>query len=324
MNGEEIPIDEDVERPPWVSEFVNRVKRLLPALLGPGAFLKEPVPYDQVRADMLYVHKSGQVSVIEVAATLPSTRPRLEAVVAQLRAYGAELTTNSIGLLDHPNLVLVIAGVLSEENQRLIQRMGDIRVLDEDQLASVESPERPRRRHSHTDNLGRMLSSLPPGRKNGVQYRYQRLVRDILEYLLCPPLSGSLYESPDSQGHNRRDMIFPNYVDYGLWLHMRQTYEAHYIVVDAKNYSSRVKKDDVLQIANYLNRHGTGLFGIIATRFEDDPGSLRTRRDQWVINQKLLIVLNDQDLLQMLAMKEAGDDPAVLIRQKVEDFRIAM
>ena len=44
-----------------------------------------------------------------------------------------------------------------------------------------------------------------------------------------------------------RRTIFPDYKSYGI----------KNIVVDAKNYSQRVTKKEVLQIVNYLKYHGT-------------------------------------------------------------------
>jgi hypothetical protein len=104
---------------------------------------------------------------------------------------------------------------------------------------------------------------------------------------------------------------------------MRDVYDAHYVVVDAKNYVGQVKKRDILQLANYLTAHGTGLFGMIISRSGDDRSAHETRREQWVIHRKMIIVLNDEDLRQMTANQLSGGDPGELIRQKIEDFRLA-
>lgn len=106
-------------------------------------------------------------------------------------------------------------------------------------------------------------------------------------------------------------------------MHVRNTYEAHFVVVDAKNYSGPVKKRAVIDIGNYLTKHGTGLFGILVTRNSSDRGADITRREQWFMHQKLIIIINDDDLRQMWTMAENGDDPAQHILQKIEDFRIA-
>ena len=44
-------------------------------------------------------------------------------------------------------------------------------------------------------------------------------------------------------------------------------------------------------------------------------------RDQ---HNKLIIGINDDDVRQMVESKIAGKDPAELVRQKIEDFRLGI
>jgi hypothetical protein len=164
------------------------------------------------------------------------------------------------------------------------------------------------------------LDKIPAGR--ATWSRYQRLCGDILTFLFCPPLERPIGESANESRINRRDFVLPNYAADGFWAFMRATYAADYIVVDSKNYVSKIKKNEVLQLSNYLNRHGTGLFGMIVARGASDRSAELTRREQWIVHNKLIISLNDDDLRQMLAMKQSAGDAADLIRQKIEDFRL--
>ncbi len=109
-----------------------------------------------------------------------------------------------------------------------------------------------------------------------------------------------------------------------MWAYFRTRYQADYVVIDAKNYSGSIKKDEVLQIANYLQRHGLGLFALIFTRVEPDAQLLYILREQWVLHDKMIVILSDSDVKQMLTNKKTGTDPAELIRQKIEDFRISL
>ena len=99
-------------------------------------------------------------------------------------------------------------------------------------------------------------------------------------------------------------------------------YRADFIVAEAKNYVTPVSKQAVLQLANYLSRHGTGLFGILLTRHGLNAGAKWTRREHWVLHDKMIISLDDEDMQQMLLTKLAGNSPADLIQQRIEDFRL--
>ena len=80
----------------------------------------------------------------------------------------------------------------------------------------------------------------------------------------------------------------------------------------------------MLQIANYLKQKGTGLFGLIIARKGTNNSSENTLRDVWIHDQKMIIVLNDVDVEQMILDKKNGEDPAKLILKKIEDFRLSI
>lgn len=156
-------------------------------------------------------------------------------------------------------------------------------------------------------------------------YLYQSLVGDILEYLFTPPLSKPIPEHKDKTGTNRRDFIIPNYATDGFWSFARTKYLADYVVVDAKNLKKKVSKRDVLQVANYLKPHGAGLFGMIFSRFGGNSrGCDQTLREQWVTQQKLIIVLSDNDVEEMLTLKDSGEEPDSVLGRAIQEFRLSM
>lgn len=103
---------------------------------------------------------------------------------------------------------------------------------------------------------------------------------------------------------------------------MRVHYDADYIVAEVKNLRGCPGKDEVLQVANYLNPHGTGLFALVLARRALDETARWICRDQWVQHNKLIVGIHDEDVRQMVETKLTGNDPAELVRQKIEDFRL--
>lgn len=166
------------------------------------------------------------------------------------------------------------------------------------------------------------LHACPAGRRDWSEY--QRIIGQVLERLFCPPLQPPLSESPDSSGINRRDFILPNYADAGFWRFLRDMYQADYIVVDAKNYRSRIGKSQVLQIANYLKPHGTGLFALITSRTGADRAAQLTVREQWMAHKKLILILDDRAVEAMLLAASSSGDATRVIGQLIEEFRLSM
>lgn len=316
-------------------EFEVLVERALTVILDAESLVRDSLLADGIRADFIARLRDGRDAIIEVKEVTPTTKFRIDTAAGQLRelekAYLKDRSARS------PMLVLVISGTLSPEHVDQLSKLGIERVIDgpilramapglpwSDAVAQERSPAGISFEDSITTDhpLARDLASIPSGISGWSLY--QRTVRDILAFTLSPPLSKPLDENATRNGVNRRDIIFPNYAGEGLWKFIRDHYQAHFVVVDAKNSGTGVKKEDVLQVANYLSAHGAGLFGIIVCRSTVHQGAEVTRREQWIIHRKLIIFLYDDDLKQMLSLSMASTDPGIVIRQKIEDFRLGL
>jgi hypothetical protein len=154
---------------------------------------------------------------------------------------------------------------------------------------------------------------------------YQSIVGEILEYLLTPALDKPICELSDMPRANRRDFILPNYAKEGFWASMRDMYKADYVVIDAKNSGKRLRKSDVLQVAHYLKPRGVGLFGIIICRHgADEAGCRLSLREEWQEHEKLILILNDDDIEAMLVARFEGREPEDLIKLKIQQFRLSI
>ena len=164
------------------------------------------------------------------------------------------------------------------------------------------------------------LKNINPGSEDWSIYQNQ--VKLILDLALNPPLSKSYYEDSDAVRHNRRDIVYPNYAIDGFWKHVRDEYQGTVIVVEVKNYSKSIDKNQVLTTGNYLKAKGVGLFSIIVTRKGASQSSKLAVRNEWLANGKMIVVLNDHDLLDMLTYRIIGRNPEDVIRKKIERFRL--
>ena len=175
---------------------------------------------------------------------------------------------------------------------------------------------------TQADQLIQQLRDCPPGKSHWVHF--QRIVKDALEYLFVPPLERAIEESADASRANRRDVILPNHTASGFWKSMRDAYKADYIVVEAKNYKGPITKIQALQVANYLKPRGAGMFAIIAARNDANTSCKLTIKEQWAIYGKMMIVLTDDDIENMLRTKGAGGSPEELLVTFIQNFRLSM
>ncbi|HEY9600726.1 MAG TPA: HNH endonuclease signature motif containing protein [Allocoleopsis sp.] len=279
------------------------------------------------------INNEWQKIFIESKTQYAYTFQRSAAVVAQLQSYHSVFTKE----FNQIKLIFAFPGSLTKDVQQSFEGAG-IEVWDLEYLArrfnsAIPKVDNPvlklmllavtkKFKTTPEEELIKQLRLCLPGRNDWS--KYQKLVGSILEKLFCPPLSKPISELSDSSRVNRRDFIFPNYNDSGFWGYLRSRYTADYIVVDAKNYKEKVKKKEALQIANYLKSYGVGLFGVIVCRNGADLGCIHTLRETWLIQQKLIIILTDNDLEQMLLTQQSKAQPEIIIQQKIEDFRLSL
>jgi hypothetical protein len=269
--------------------------------------------------------------LIEARAVTPQTSRRLEEQRRQLQDAARVYMERHPRELE-PLLVLACPGVLRQSNiaapvQQSVEiwdgpylraraRQLEITVAPGVAWGDEDSP-------LPGYDLASRLAGIRPGTADWPAY--EKYCEDLLSFLFVPPLNPPIPQSRDERHVNRRDYVLPNYAtDYRFWHFMRTHYEAHLVVAEVKNLSRGPGKNEILQVANYLNARGTGLFALILARTDLDEAARWTCREQWVHYSKLIVGLSDEDVVQMVRIKTGGGDPAELVRQKIEDFRLGI
>lgn len=175
---------------------------------------------------------------------------------------------------------------------------------------------------SKEDALIESLKAIAFGKNQWSQF--QQTTSKILEHLYCPPLETPKYELRDYDSRNRRDMIYENSAIDGFWRMIRDTYLAHYLVVDSKNYKAAISKQPIVEIAHYLKPYGCGMFGIIVSRVGGGSAAYHAIKEQWIANNKLILILSDSDIIEMLQIKKANGNPESVLRRIIADFRMSL
>ena len=321
---------------PLIRELLPNFLRVVEIFTAPELAGTSLQPWKRtLRPDFVASLEDGGTAIIEVKGVTPNTHRRLEDAANQLAAY--RKSYSEANPTKRIILALVTPGTLSADYRKFLQGAGIDQVIDGEDLHRPENvpfisrfmnasrsgdPSEPVR-SDPAEVLIRELRDTPAGQVDWS--RYQKLCERFLAFLFCPPLEKPIYERTNLLRSDRRDIILPNYVtDSGnFWSQMRLLYLAHFVVVDAKNWSSPIDKGEILKIANYLQAHGAGRFGMVMSRKGADNGAEIALREHWRTDQKMIVVLDDADVVQMLLLRGSGGDPTRVIRQKIEDFRLS-
>lgn len=288
----------------------------------------------QNRIDIKAIAKGTHEALLVECKTSPLFSARwIDEVAKQLRWFKTALQNGS--------LVLAVATRVNTQQRNAFKVQGiDVWDLDEiarrfaDHLKGIEHPvlrpmllgiaslQNPASAKTPEALLSEELVGLKAGRPTWSEY--QRLIGRIFERAFVPPLSPPLTEHSDQSGRNRRDIVLPNYAETGFWSHLRTRYAADFIVVDAKNYVDKIGKEQALAMLHYLKEDGAGLFGILVTRKGPSEACMHALANHWIRHKKLVITLSDDDVLQMLRLKESQGSPETVIRQTIEAFRLSL
>lgn len=250
----------------------------------------------------------------------------IHAVASQARLL-SETTPNA-------QFVLVVLGKLSSGARALAQSLG-LMVWEWPELLlqlgltkgipssiSDGSTETPQIEDVRAGTLAQTLSEIAPGRADWP--KYQQFCFDLVEHLFVPPLEPPRYESATAAGRDRRDLVLENSAQEGFWAQVRNDYSAQYVVVDAKNYAGKLPKRPVIDVAHYLKPYGCGMFALILSRKGAGPASAHAQREKWIGGGKLIVILNDDDVVEMLGLQERGLRPEETIRKVIADFRLSL
>lgn len=164
------------------------------------------------------------------------------------------------------------------------------------------------------------LVSCPRGREGWRQY--QEVCKEILSYLFVPPLGELCEQSRTESGLHIRDYILHiPYAADGFWAFCKAKYDSVGLLVECKDYTKEISPNDVVITAKYLTRKGLGCFGILLNREEPPPQVIEQTLNLWRNESKLIIVLDDQALVEMIKLKEEGKDPEIILDMKIFDLR---
>jgi len=168
------------------------------------------------------------------------------------------------------------------------------------------------------------LKDCPEGKEGWKDY--EDICIDILNYLFVPPLIKPTKQSRTESGLDIRDAIYPNRCDHIDWKLIRSDYDAKYILIEFKNYSTnkegaKIDKDVVNQARNYL-KPTIGRLAFICSKKKPNRSGIEAQKQVFNDDKKLILFLNNEDLIEMLMKKYRKEEPLDIITDLIDEFII--
>jgi hypothetical protein len=233
----------------------------------------DAMPYGPHGFDVL-ARRNGEPLLVNAKQTTPQTAQRLKQLDDQLKSAAAQYAKLHRGAA--PELALACAGVLSEP-MRDRAAQSELQLWDGPYLSSwaqrlgvevppylaSESPDANGRADSafqYTHSLLSRLNSIPPGQQGWSSY--EKYCEGLLNVLFVPH---SNPRSRKAATPRTRTAATISFLTTHSTANSGNSYEfttTHYVVAEVKDLSSPPGKEEILQVANYLNPRGTGLFAL--------------------------------------------------------------
>jgi len=219
---------------------------------------------------------------------------------------------------DLQNTILDI-GKIYEEQARTIARDVTSFYSSQDLLSirGLEPSKRPK------NPLIRKLSECPVGRAYWKEY--QGICREVLEWLLVPPLSPPFEEVTTGSGLQKRDFIFPIPSDVaGFWYWIRLNHHSSAVIVECKNYTDFIPPNGVTVTSKYFGEKRCGLFGVLVTRKGLSNSAKKEQERLWLEDDKMIVCLSDEDLMKMISLRDSGHDTELVLDEKISRLRMSL
>ena len=96
------------------------------------------------------------------------------------------------------------------------------------------------------------------------------------------------------------------------------------MLFEFKNRSAKIKQGEVLTTEKYLLARGLRRVAIILARSPADTNAIKMMQGAMREHGKLIMVIYDEILCEMLHMKGRGEDPTDKLFELVDDFLMAL
>ena len=164
------------------------------------------------------------------------------------------------------------------------------------------------------------LEACPEGHPGWKEF--ENVCIDTLTFLFVPPLQRPKIQKRVHSGTDIRDAIFPNrnISVQNNWGHLLKELDARMILFEFKNYDkTEIGKDETVQTRSYMTATMGRLAIMCCNRIPNDAAHEK-RNSIYTQDKNLILFLTKEHLLEMLFIRERGDDPSDLLMDLVEDF----
>lgn len=153
---------------------------------------------------------------------------------------------------------------------------------------------------------------------------YEKLCDRILKYLFPNDLLGWHRQQRTDDGLNRFDYICRIRPTTEFWQFLLHHLNSRYVLFEFKNYAEKIKQGQILTTEKYLLDRGLRRVAIVFSRTGAAADAIKMTQGAMREHGKLMLVIDDEQVMDMLQMKERGEDPTDRLFELADDFLLSL
>ncbi len=166
------------------------------------------------------------------------------------------------------------------------------------------------------------LKRIKKGRSAWAQY--EKTCEKILKYLFNNDLHGWHAQKRTDDGLNRYDYVCRVRPATEFWKFVIDHLDSRYVLFEFKNYAGKIKQGQILTTEKYLLERGLRRMAIIMTRVGAEPHAVAMTQGAMREHGKLMLIVDDERVCEMLHMKERGEDPTDCLFEIADNFLLTL
>jgi hypothetical protein len=166
------------------------------------------------------------------------------------------------------------------------------------------------------------LKDLKRGKTNWS--KYENLCDRILRYLFPNDLEGWHKQKRTDDGLNRFDYVCRIRPTTDFWRFLLDHLDSRYILFEFKNYTGKIKQGQILTTEKYLLERGLRRVAIVISRAGAEADAIKMTQGAMREQGKLMLIIDDVQVCEMLHMKERGEDPTDRLFEIADNFLLVL
>ena len=189
-------------------------------------------------------------------------------------------------------------------------------------VGNTFTPSLPPNVDTQGSDLCKKLKAIKRGRNGWADY--ERICETILKYLFPDDLVGWHKQVRTDDGLNRFDSICRIRRSTEFWMFLIDRLNSQYVLFEFKNYREKIDQGQVLTTEKYMLKQGLRRVAIILTRAGASDSATKMIQGAMREDGKLVLVVNDKMLCDMLRKKQRGLDPSDTLFELTDKFLLSL